>query len=115
MTSRTAANRYARALFDVALNEKVNLDEIEAQLAGFVDLFARYPLLEKVLLNPAVPVPRKRAAVSRLLTSARARGAGGGEAAPAARGARSPGAPAGFARSVSRARCSLIGTSCAPR
>jgi F-type H+-transporting ATPase subunit delta len=67
MTSRTAATRYARALFDVALKEKGNLDEIELQLAVFVDLFKQHPLLEKVLLNPAVPVPRKSAAVSELL------------------------------------------------
>ena len=67
MTSRTAATRYARALFDVALKEKVNLDEIEAQVAAFVELFKQHPLLEKVLLNPAVPTPRKSAAVSELL------------------------------------------------
>src|SRR4029078_5394948 len=33
----------------------------------FADLLKQYPLLEKVLLNPAVPVPRKRAAVGDLL------------------------------------------------
>src|SRR5665213_2657078 len=68
MTSRTAATRYARALFDVALKEKVNLDEVEARLAAFVDLFTTFPLLEKVLVNPAVPTPRKRATVTELLT-----------------------------------------------
>jgi F-type H+-transporting ATPase subunit delta len=64
MTNRSAATRYARALFDVALKEQGDLEQIEEQLAVFVDLFTRYPLLEKVLLNPAVPVPRKRAVVS---------------------------------------------------
>jgi F-type H+-transporting ATPase subunit delta len=64
MTNRSAATRYARALFDVALKEHGDLEQIEEQLAVFVDLFTRYPLLEKVLLNPAVPVPRKRAVVS---------------------------------------------------
>ena len=68
MTSRTAATRYARALFDVALKEKVNLDAVETQLAAFVDLFTTHPLLEKVLVNPAVPTPRTRATVTELLT-----------------------------------------------
>ena len=77
MTNRTAANRYARALLDVAVKENVDrgvmaleaneaLQEIERQLAAFCALFSQYPALEKVLLNPAVPVPRKRAAVAEL-------------------------------------------------
>ena len=70
MTSRTAAARYARSLFDVALKEKVNLDEVEAQVAAFLDLFKQHPLLEKVLLNPAVPTPRKSAAMSEVLKHA---------------------------------------------
>ncbi|MGE5243891.1 MAG: ATP synthase F1 subunit delta [Betaproteobacteria bacterium] len=64
MTNRTAANRYARALLDVAVAEKTDVQRVEAQLAEFGDLFRQYPALEKVLLNPAVPVPRKRAAVA---------------------------------------------------
>src|SRR5262249_9829629 len=64
MTDRTAATRYARALFDVALHEKADLEAIERELAGFVDLFRVHQAFEKVLLNPAVPVPRKRAAVA---------------------------------------------------
>ena len=66
MTSKAAAIRYARALFDVALKEQADLEQIEAQLATFVDLFSQHPTLAKVLLNPAVPVPRKRAAVDDL-------------------------------------------------
>jgi F-type H+-transporting ATPase subunit delta len=66
MTNRTAAARYARALFDVALQEHVELDQVDQELAAFVDLFSQYPLLEKVLLNPVVPVTRKRAAVAEL-------------------------------------------------
>ena len=66
MTSKAAAIRYARALFDVALKEQADLAQIEAQLATFVDLFSQHPALAKVLLNPAVPVPRKRAAVGDL-------------------------------------------------
>jgi F-type H+-transporting ATPase subunit delta len=67
VTNTTAAIRYARALLDVAVKEKADLEQIEADLAGFVELFDRYPALAKVLLNPAVPVPRKRAAVADLL------------------------------------------------
>jgi F-type H+-transporting ATPase subunit delta len=68
VTSKTAATRYARALFDVALKEKSDLQQIEEQLAGFVELFSLHPSLAKVLLNPAVPVTRKRAAVTALTT-----------------------------------------------
>jgi len=66
VTSKAAAIRYARALFDVALKETTGLEQIETELAGFVDLFTQHPALQKVLLNPAVPVPRKRAAVTEL-------------------------------------------------
>jgi F-type H+-transporting ATPase subunit delta len=70
VTSRTAAVRYARALFDVALKERAELPAIEVQLASFADLFTAHPMLAKVLLNPAVPTPRKRAAVVELTKSA---------------------------------------------
>ena len=71
MTNKTAAIRYARALLDVAVKEQADLERIENDLSQFADLFKQYPLLEKVLLNPAVPVPRKRAAVADLLAQAR--------------------------------------------
>ena len=71
MTNKTAAIRYARALLDVAVKEKADLEQIENELSQFADLFKQYPLLEKVLLNPAVPVPRKRAAVSDILAQAK--------------------------------------------
>ena len=71
MTNKTAATRYARALLDVAVQEKANLDTAEQELASFVDLLKQYPQLEKVLLNPAVPVPRKRAAVAELTKAAK--------------------------------------------
>jgi F-type H+-transporting ATPase subunit delta len=70
VTNRTAAIRYARALLDVAVKEKANLDEIEVELSQFVDLFTAHPTLAKVLLNPAVPAPRKRAAVAELTVRA---------------------------------------------
>jgi F-type H+-transporting ATPase subunit delta len=66
MTSRTAAIRYARALFDVARAEHIDPASVEQQLAGFVGIFRQHGALERVLVNPAVPAPRKRAAVSRI-------------------------------------------------
>lgn len=71
MTNKTAAIRYARALLEVGIKEQADLAVIEGELSQFAGLFQQYPLLEKVLLNPAVPVPRKRAAVSELLAQAK--------------------------------------------
>jgi F-type H+-transporting ATPase subunit delta len=71
VTNKTAAIRYARALLDVAVKEKADLEQIDNELSQFADLFKQFPLLEKVLLNPAVPVPRKRAAVADLLAQAK--------------------------------------------
>jgi len=66
VTQKTAATRYARALLDVALKERADLAAIESQLADFVALLAAHRDLEKALLNPAVPAPRKRATVDEL-------------------------------------------------
>jgi F-type H+-transporting ATPase subunit delta len=71
VTNKTAAIRYARGLLDVAVAEGGDLEQIEQQLAAFVGLFEQHPTLEKVLLNPAVPIPRKRAAVSELTALAK--------------------------------------------
>ena len=71
MTNRTAAIRYARALLEVAVKEQANLDQIQDELSQFADLFTQHPTLAKVLLNPAVPVPRKRAAVTELTQRAK--------------------------------------------
>jgi len=68
VTYRTAATRYARALLDVALKEQADPSRIESQLAEFVTLLAQHHDLEKALLNPAVPAPRKRAAVVELMS-----------------------------------------------
>ena len=66
MTNRTAATRYARALLDVAVKENADLDQVERELASIVDLFQQHKVLSQVLLNPVVPVPRKRAAMDAL-------------------------------------------------
>jgi F-type H+-transporting ATPase subunit delta len=67
VTNRTAAARYARALLDVALKEQADLSTIETQLDGLAALFVQNDALRRALLNPAVPVPRKRAAVADIL------------------------------------------------
>lgn len=68
MTNKTAALRYARALLDVGIKEQADLEGLERDLAAFAGLLSDHPTLAKVLLNPAVPVPRKRAAVVELTT-----------------------------------------------
>jgi F-type H+-transporting ATPase subunit delta len=66
VTHRTAATRYARALIEVALKEHVDLSQIERELDAFAGLLTSNPTLEQVLLNPAVPAPKKRGAVAAL-------------------------------------------------
>src|SRR5262249_55215562 len=70
MTNKTAALRYARALLDVAVKEGAPLEGIGDELAAFVDLFKQNPSLERVMLHPAVPVPRKRAVMTTLVERA---------------------------------------------
>ena len=70
MTNRTAASRYARALLDVALKEQADLATIESELGALALLFEQNDALRKALLNPAVPVPRKRAAVADIIAKA---------------------------------------------
>ena len=70
MTNRSAAARYARALLDVTVAEHADVDRIDRDLTGFADLLRRNPALEQVLLNPAVPAPKKRAAVAEITKAA---------------------------------------------
>jgi F-type H+-transporting ATPase subunit delta len=67
VTQRTAANRYARALLDVAVREQVDVQAVERQLADFAGLLERHQPLRDALLNPAIPVARKRAVVEELM------------------------------------------------
>ena len=66
MTSRTAAGRYARALLDVATKESADLDRIARELDDFSTFLRQQSALERLMLNPAVPAPRKRAAMEEL-------------------------------------------------
>ncbi len=67
MTGRAAAVRYARALFDVAVKERLDLEHVERELSGFAEVVAANPALGRALSNPAIPVTHKRSVVQRLL------------------------------------------------
>lgn len=71
VTSRTAALRYARALFDVVRKEGSDLAQVESELVAFSALLKGHATLDEVLLNPAVPAPRKRSIVGQLVARAR--------------------------------------------
>ena len=66
MSTRASAARYARALFDVALQEGT-LERADTDLTTLAELFERHGDLKRVLTNPAVPAARKRAVLQELL------------------------------------------------
>ena len=67
MTSRTAAVRYARALFEVVRKEGLPADRVDRELAAFAELVRSNEALGRALSNPAVPAARKRAVIEQLL------------------------------------------------
>jgi F-type H+-transporting ATPase subunit delta len=73
MTSRAAASRYARALFDV-LQQQANdaslIERAQTDLQGLADLVGRFPQLAATFGNPAIPAARKRGVVQALLDKA---------------------------------------------
>jgi F-type H+-transporting ATPase subunit delta len=69
VSSRSAATRYARAIFDVALKEG-DVQQVGGEIAEFAELVASHETLKRVLSNPAVPVQRKRAVIEQLLAAA---------------------------------------------
>ena len=70
MTSGAAAGRYARALFDVALKEGGNLEQVQADFQQFVDVFAQHPSLASTLGNPAIPASKKHGVAKALVDRA---------------------------------------------
>lgn len=66
MTSRSAARRYARALFDVAQKE-ADIQQVGRELAGIAGLISANEPLARVLSNPAIPAVRKRGVMEQLL------------------------------------------------
>jgi len=67
MTNRTAAARYARALYDVCL-DRHDLRKTEGDLTQFAELVAGHEMLGRVLQNPAVPASNKRALIGQLVS-----------------------------------------------
>jgi F-type H+-transporting ATPase subunit delta len=70
VTSGAAAGRYARALFDVVLKEGGQLEQVQADLQQFVDVFAQHPSLANVLGNPAIPASKKQGVARALVERA---------------------------------------------
>ena len=66
MSTRASAARYAKALFDVAVNES-SPEQAEEALTAFFDLVRSHADLRQALTSPAVPATRKRAVVEHLL------------------------------------------------
>jgi F-type H+-transporting ATPase subunit delta len=69
MTSRAAGIRYARALFDVAL-QQADVQQVGRELAEFGGIVSGHEGLSRVLANPGVPAAQKRAIVDQLFSSA---------------------------------------------
>lgn len=67
MTSRSAARRYARALFDVARAERVDLEKLGGEISDVAAFITGNEALHRVLVNPAIPASRKRAVMEQLL------------------------------------------------
>ena len=67
MSTRAAAARYARALFDVGVKES-DPEQIGQEPSAFADVFRSNPELEKALTNPAIPVTAKHAIVERVVS-----------------------------------------------
>jgi F-type H+-transporting ATPase subunit delta len=63
---RASAARYARALLDVVIAEKGDAERVEQELASIVDVIQRHAELQRVLLNPAIPVTGKRGVMKEL-------------------------------------------------
>jgi F-type H+-transporting ATPase subunit delta len=70
VTSGAAAGRYARALFDVAIKERADVERVQSDLQQFVDLFAQHPSLAHTLGNPAIPASKKKAVAQALIERA---------------------------------------------
>ena len=66
MTSRAAAIRYARALFDVASKES-DIQQVGRELSGIAGLISGNEMLARTLSNPAIPAARKRAVMEQIL------------------------------------------------
>lgn len=67
MTNRSSAARYARALFDVSRKEG-DPQAVERELEALVSLVQGNELLARALVNPSIPVQRKTALATEIVT-----------------------------------------------
>ncbi len=70
MSSRGAAVRYARALFDITIAEGNDLTAAGQEVSEFAGLLTSNTALARVLTNPAIPASRKRNVVEALIAKA---------------------------------------------
>jgi F-type H+-transporting ATPase subunit delta len=71
VTSGAAANRYARALFDVVVADSAaKLDAAQTELQAFSDLFSKNEALAGIAANPAIAVGKKAALAKALVDRA---------------------------------------------
>lgn len=70
MTNRAAAARYARALFDVIVNQR-DPAGAESELAAFAEFLRSHDAFARVARNPALPASRKRAIVQAIVDRVR--------------------------------------------
>ena len=66
MSNTTVANRYARALVDVAV-ERGEVESVVADLTKFASLLSGHEELRLVFANPTIPLERKRGVLQALL------------------------------------------------
>jgi F-type H+-transporting ATPase subunit delta len=69
--SRVVAVRYARALLEVVLDKKADLDAVANELESFVSLLSREPALEAALTAPTIPAARRVGILEAVLASAK--------------------------------------------
>ena len=69
MSNRASAARYAKAIFQVGVEEG-GLEQIETDLTDFAELLQQNAELRKALLHPAVPTSAKRLVIDRVLERA---------------------------------------------
>lgn len=69
MTTRASAARYARALFDVALQES-SPEQVERDLTAFSDLLDQHAELQTAVTNPGIPLQGKVGVIREIVARA---------------------------------------------
>lgn len=69
MSLRTSANRYAKALFDVAIEEKADLATVDGDLKAVVDMMRASPDLAEAAGRTSVPDAARRALIGTVAAS----------------------------------------------